>query len=123
MTVVGPGAPCLACRRVVDSIKARDERLAIDNPQEFARQLAEGYVTGQQVPNPAVITLTTAVACMAVDEITARLTMYRPTLNNRVRKYRLGKDTRPGADAECGICGSSDCWGLGDRDLFLDRVG
>ena len=123
VTVVGPGAPCLACRRVVDSIKARDERLAIDNPQEFARQLAEGYVTGQQVPNPAVITLTTAVACMAVDEITARLTMYRPTLNNRVRKYRLGKDTRPGADAECGICGSSDCWGLGDRDLFLDRVG
>lgn len=123
VTVLYPGSPCLVCRRVVNLIKARDEQLFRDDPNEYERRRAVGYVSGQDVPNPAVITLTTAVACMAVDELTARMTGYRETIDNRVRKYRLNRDTRPGAHAGCGVCGSPDYWGRGDMTPFMDRVG
>lgn len=122
VTVVGPGSPCLVCRRVIDLIRARNEQLARDNPDEYERQLAEGYVAGHNVPNPAVITMTTEVACMAVDEVTARLTGYREVLDARVRKYRLARDTRPGAKPQCNVCGDASYWGRGDMQPFLDRV-
>jgi len=104
-------------------IKARDEQLHRDDPDEYERQREAGYLAGQDVPNPAVITLTTAVACMAVDELTARMTGYREVMDNRVRKYRLNRDTRPGAEAKCGVCGSTDYWGRGDMKPFMDRIG
>lgn len=122
VTVVGPGNPCLICRRVIDPIRARNEQLARDNPDEYERQLAEGYIAGHNVPNPAVITMTTEVACMAIDEVTARLTGYREVLDNRVRKYRLAKDTRPGVKCQCNVCGDTTYWGRGDMHPFLDRV-
>jgi len=122
VTVLGPGNPCLLCRRVVDSVKAREQELRMNSPEEYAQQQIEGYVSGIAVPDPAVITLTTSVAGMAVDEFTARVTGYRTPRDHRVRKFKLMKDTKPGARAECGLCGTADYWGIGDRQPFLDRV-
>lgn len=123
VTVVQPGAPCLLCRNIIDPIRARDEDLERDDPDMFDRQLREGYVLRANIPNPAVITLTTSVASMAIEEVTARLTKFRKPVDHRVHKHHLLKDTFPGASCECQICGAPDCWGLGDVEPFLGRAG
>lgn len=125
VTVVGPGLPCLVCRRIVDVVRARDEQLAHDRPEEFHRQLAEGYVARHDIRNPAVIALTTSVACMAVDELSARTSGYRMTSDNHVRKHRIKKDVFPGDKIQesCGVCGNPGIWGRGDVEPFLDRIG
>ena len=57
----------------------------------------EAYIRGGGLPNPAVVTLTTGVACLAVDEFIQRLTGYRRTgsIDHRVIKHHLVQDTRP----------------------------
>jgi hypothetical protein len=66
VTVVQPGTPCLLCRNIIDPIRARDEDLERDDPDMFERQPREVYVLCANVPNPAMITLTTSVASMAI---------------------------------------------------------
>jgi proteasome lid subunit RPN8/RPN11 len=125
VTVLQPGERCLICRGVVRLEDARDDQLARADPNEFARQQKEGYVRGGG-PDPAVVTFTTDVACMAVDELIHRLTGYRRcgSIAHRVRKYNLGEDKRPGAkDVQCPLCVSDGYWGRGDVEPFLDRVG
>lgn len=123
VTVVQPGVPCLLCRNIIDPIRARDEDLERDAPDMFEHQFRDGYVLRANVPNPAVITLTTSVASMAIDEVTARLTRFRKPVDHRVHKHHLLKDTFPGASCDCQICGAPDCWGLGDVEPFLGRAG
>jgi molybdopterin/thiamine biosynthesis adenylyltransferase len=125
VTVVAPGTRCLLCRNVIDPERAREEQIKRENPEEHARQLGEGYVRGGG-PSPAVITMTTEVACMAVDELIQRLTGYRAagSRSQRVRKYHLLEDKRPGSrEQECRICVDQGYWGRGDVEPFLDRVG
>ncbi|MDJ0711293.1 MAG: ThiF family adenylyltransferase [Woeseiaceae bacterium] len=128
VTTLFPGNPCLICRGVVDPFVAREEALQRQNPEEYQRQAGEAYVRGGGVPNPAVVSFTTEVACMAVDELIERLTGYRQVgpISHRVRKYRLAEDKYPGlADDErdCPICISQQYWGRGDVRPFMDRIG
>jgi len=85
------------------------------------------YVRGGGNPNPAVVHFTTDAATMAIDELIHRLTGYRRAgaSAHRVRKFHLLEDKRPGAAAapDCPICDSTDYWGRGDLEPFLDRVG
>ena len=125
VTVLSPRGRCLLCRNVVDPDMAREEQLERAAPEEHERQKREGYVRGGG-PNPAVITFTTDVACMAVDELIHRLTGYRSAGEraHRVRKYHLMEDKKPGAARdECRICVARDYWGRGDMQPFLDRTG
>ena len=128
VTVIMPGARCLLCHGVVNPVLAREDDLLRRDPEEYARRRAEGeaYIRGGGVQNPAVVTLTTAVACMAVDELIHRVTGYRHggSIDHRVSKYHLADVRRPGpAAGPCAICLDSGYWGLGDIDPFLDRVG
>jgi molybdopterin/thiamine biosynthesis adenylyltransferase len=127
VTVLVPGAPCLLCRGIIDPILARDEELKRQHPEEYERRKREAYVRGAGNPAPAVVTFTTATACLAVDELLQALTCFRGPggwVWHRVRRYDLLLDRRPGCeqDQHCPICVHQDYWGRGDIEPFLDRT-
>ena len=127
-TVLAPGGSCLLCRQIVDPVLARDEDLKRRNPQEYERRKREAYVRGGGNPAPAVVTFTTATACMAIDELLQGLTNFRSGDGwawHRVRRFDLVRDRSPGALAneDCPICVDTAYWGLGDVEPFLDRIG
>ena len=127
VTVLEPGASCLICRRVVNPIIAAEEALRRTNPEEFERQKAEAYVRGQGNPAPAVVSFTTSVSTMAIEEMIQRLQQFRGptgTIANRVRKFGQIEDFRPGAERQpCRVCGSPKIFGAGDVLPFLGRAG
>lgn len=128
ITVVAPGSRCLLCRGVVDPARAREDDLLRRDPVEYARLRTEGeaYIRGGGLPNPAVVTFTTGIACLAVDELSHRLTGYRRSgsIPHRVVKHHIVEEKRPGPrDQFCTLCLDSRYWGLGDVQPFLDRVG
>ncbi|TVV74340.1 HesA/MoeB/ThiF family protein [Sphingomonas solaris] len=127
VTVLAPTGQCLICRKVVDAETARDEALKRVSPEEFERRKREAYVRGGGEPAPAVVTFTTATACMAVDELIQGLTDFRGSgwRWHGVRRFDLLADRRPGAeqDEHCPVCSGTDYWGRGDMQPFLDRIG
>jgi molybdopterin/thiamine biosynthesis adenylyltransferase len=125
VTVLMPKHSCLLCHGVIDPIQARDEDLKRTDPDEFERRKEEAYVLGEGNPSPAVVTFTTSVAIMAIEEFLHRLQGWRGENNaiaNRVRKFTLTTDRKQGAtyNPNCPICVSRDVWGLGDREPFLE---
>jgi molybdopterin/thiamine biosynthesis adenylyltransferase len=128
VTVLFPGNPCLLCRGIVDPNRAMAEALKRTNPAEYQKRKAEAYVLGEGNPNPAVVTFTTEVATMAVNELLHRMTGYRGEHGDdaqRVRLFHRMHDLRPGAESleSCPVCGSQENWGMGDVEPFLGRVG
>lgn len=77
VTVIQPGNTCLLCRSIVNRTLAREEQLKRYDPQGYERQKEEAYVTGSGNPSPAVITFTSEVASMSVNELINRLTGYK----------------------------------------------
>ena len=128
VTVLSPGAPCLICRRVVDSVTAREENLRRTNPKEYERQKDEAYVIGEGNPNPAVVTFTTEVATLAVNTLLHYLNGFREqarATSQWVRRFHRMEDRPVGARpaSDCPVCVDRSYWGRGDIDPFLDRVG
>ena len=128
VTVVMPGTPCLICRKVVNAVRAREEQLQRTNPKEYQRQKREAYVLGEGNPNPAVVTFTTEVATMAVNEFLHHLNGFRELVgatSQWVRRFHRMEDRRVGVRqvANCPVCVDRSHWGRGDIDPFLDRVG
>jgi hypothetical protein len=56
--------------------------LARTDPEAYAQQLQEGYVSGVAVRRPAVITLNMLLASFGVNELLARLHPYRDEGNH-----------------------------------------
>jgi molybdopterin/thiamine biosynthesis adenylyltransferase len=128
VSVLLPGTTCLMCRGVIDVQRAASESLQRSNPSEFERQKEEAYVLGEGDPNPAVVTFTTEVATMAVNEMIQRLQGYRGpdgATDHRVRLFHRMHDLRPSdkPSEDCVVCGSDTVWGRGDVTPFLDIVG
>ncbi|MEL6787876.1 MAG: ThiF family adenylyltransferase [Cyanobacteria bacterium J06607_15] len=128
VTVVGPNHTCLMCHGVVNPTVAHCESLKRLNPNEYERQKAEAYIIGEGNPSPAVVTFTTDVASMAVQEMLHRLQGFRGengAVANRVRKFGLMSDRRQSAKPhpDCPLCARADSWGRGDIEPFLDLVG
>ena len=130
VTVVVPGARCLLCRGEADPVLAREDDLLRRDPNEYAKRRAEGeaYIQGGGTPNPAVVTFTVGVACMAVDELIQRLSGYREPIDHRVFMHLLSDVKRPGPSGKpqgrpCPVCMTDDFRGLGDTARFLGRVG
>ena len=128
ITVLFPEAPCLLCRGIVDRVVARDEGMRRRSPEEYERRKREAYVHGGGDPAPAVVTFTTATACLAVDELLQALTGFRSPEGwvwQRTRRFDRLVDRRPGIDShpDCPVCSSKDYWGRGDVEPFLDRSG
>jgi molybdopterin/thiamine biosynthesis adenylyltransferase len=127
VTVLATNHTCLLCRGVIDPEIARAETMRRENPEEYEQRKAESYVLGAGIPTPAVVTFTTELACMAINELIHRLQGFRGEAGaaaNRVRKFHHGEDRRPGHSPapSCQICGRDDLWGLGDVDPFLGRI-
>jgi len=127
VTVLIPGEACLLCRGVIDPRRASEEALRRQNPAEYERRKLEAYVLGEQEPSPAVITFTTELACMAVNEMIQRIQGYRGAggeTANRVRLFHRMIDLRPAgtSDAECRVCGQQINWSRGDTEPFLGIV-
>lgn len=126
VTVIQPGSTCLLCRGVVNPTLAREEQLKRNDPQGYERQKEEAYVTGSGNPSPAVITFTSEVASMSVNELINRLTGFKKngSDNHLVRFFDQGVDRKPavGPKPDCPVCDRQDYWGQGDTAPFLDQV-
>lgn len=127
VTTVLPGRPCLICSGVVNTARANEEDLERTRPEEFQRRKDEAYVIGGGDPAPAVVTFTTEMAAVAVDELVAALTGFHGMegmIPNRVRRWHARDDRfiahhhRDG----CPICNSDWSCGAGDVAPFLDMV-
>jgi molybdopterin/thiamine biosynthesis adenylyltransferase len=127
VTVLLPGEGCLLCRGVIDPRRAAEESLKRQNPTEFERRKSESYVLGEQDPSPAVVTFTTELACMAINEMIHRLQGYRGELGataSRTRLFHRMTDLRPHRepDPDCRVCGQPINWCRGDTEPFLGIV-
>ena len=125
VTVLRPGVACLLCRGVVNPRRAREQGLRHSRPDEFTRQVKEGYITDSNTPTPVVGTFTTETAASAVNELLAAIGGLRGDkgwASERTIRYDLdrcrptGCEPRPG----CSICADEDTWGLSDVQPFLD---
>ncbi|AGK57042.1 ThiF family protein [Hyphomicrobium denitrificans 1NES1] len=127
VTVIQPGAPCQVCRGLISTDKLFAESLMRTNPQLYEQRRRAGYVPSLNEQNPAVVTFTTEVATMAVNELFQRLTGFRGENGHayeRVRRFDELKDTdtipagrsRPG----CKLCDRRIYDGRGDCTPFLD---
>ena len=125
VTVLRPGVACLLCRGVVNPHRAREQGLRHKRPDEYTRQVKEGYITGSDRPTPVVGTFTTETAAAAVNELLAGIGGLRGNkgwASERTIRYDLdrcrptGCEPRPG----CSICADTDVWGRGDVQPFLD---
>ncbi|MDZ4047575.1 MAG: ThiF family adenylyltransferase [Pseudoxanthomonas sp.] len=128
VTTLIPGRPCLLCGGFVDPRRAAEEALERMDPDEFKRRKAEAYVVGGGDPAPAVVTFTTEMACVAVNEIIAALTGFQGEdgmVPTRYRRFHarderfLGVQSKP----HCPVCNSTRYWGRGDLEPFLDLIG
>lgn len=111
VSVWTPGRPCLLCIRDIHPEIAAEE-LESEEEREFRRQ--HGYVAGAHIPEPAVISLNSTVASIAVTEFLAFVVGIRPShhytyydlLEGRVGPRLASRNSR------CTACGLH---GLGDR--------
>jgi molybdopterin/thiamine biosynthesis adenylyltransferase len=126
VTVVQPGYPCQSCRGLISNEQVYLDSLRRDPDLLEARRRA-GYVPSDADPSPVVVTFTTEVATMAVNELFHRLNGFRgedQTCSERVRQFQYLKnsDTLPGgrAMAGCKLCDGRRYDGRGDMNPMLD---
>lgn len=129
VTVVQPGYPCQVCRDLISPTRMLEQDMIRRDPEMFEQRRRAGYVVGGIAPNPAVVTFTTEVACMAVNEMLHRLTGFRGAeshASERVRNFRFLKDSDcipAGASKDgCPLCGLRKWDGRGDMEPFLNRT-
>ena len=128
VTTALPGRPCLICSGVVNAARANEEDLERTRPEEFQKRKDEAYIIGGGDPAPAVVTFTTEMAAMAVNEMIASLTGFHGMegmIPNRVRRWHA-RDDRFTAHAHrdgCPVCNSEWSRGACDVEPFLDMVG
>ena len=86
-----PGRSSLKSRGVYASKDVSAELLRRDDPVEFRRRVAEGYIKNVQEDQPAVISVNSQVASMAVNEMLARIHRYRndPNGDFALQQYAL----------------------------------
>lgn len=126
LTVIFQGNICLLCRGIVNPALAAEEHLKRTDPMGYERQKDEAYVVGGGDPSPAVITFTTEVATMSVNELINRITGFKKNgaENSIMRFFDRSEDGKPGAKQreDCPICASKDYWGVGDVKPFMDQA-
>lgn len=126
LTIIETGNTCLLCRKIIDPIIAAEEDMKRTDPTGFERRKDEGYIQGVSDPSPAVITFTTEISCVAVNELINRITGYKKIGNQKsiMRFFDQGKDRKPGAEKRegCPICDNKYYWGLGDITPFMDQA-
>ncbi|MGB9498698.1 MAG: HesA/MoeB/ThiF family protein [Dissulfuribacterales bacterium] len=127
VTVIFPGNVCLLCRKIIDTTKAYSENICRNSPDEYKKLKKEAYVIGEGDPSPAVITFTSEVAIMAINEFLQRMQGFRGEKGSATERRRFFircEDRKTGAQARegCDLCGNNNYWGRGDMTPFLNRV-
>lgn len=129
VTVVQPGYPCQICRGLIKPDIMLAEALRRQDPDLYEQRRRAGYVVGAPDPSPVVVTFTTEVAAMAVNELFQRLNAFRGeggSASERIRRFDQVKDAdllaagkrRPG----CKLCDRRLYDARGDMDPFLDAA-
>jgi molybdopterin/thiamine biosynthesis adenylyltransferase len=129
VTVVQPGYPCQLCRQLISPQQMLEEGMRRNDPYLFEQHRRAGYVQGGADPSPIVITFTTEIAAVAVNELLHRLTGFRGPQGHcaeRVRRFDWVKDADsvPGGKSNptCPLCAQRKYDGRGDMEPFLDSA-
>lgn len=129
VTVVQPGYACQVCRKLIHPQRMLEEGMRRADPQLYEERRRAGYVEGALDPSPVVVTFTTELAAVAVNELLHRLTGFRgPTGHcaERVRSFDEIKDADivPGGtrNPTCKLCSRRTYDGRGDMEPFLDSA-
>lgn len=85
-----PGKSSLKSRGIYSSEDVRAELLKRDNPVEYQRRLEAKYIRGVAEARPAVISVNTLVASLAVNELLARVHRYRVPADAEFAAQRIG---------------------------------
>ena len=72
-----PGRSSVLSRGVVDIVQVAAEALKRKNPEAYAHELKHGYIANVDEDRPAVISVNTVLAGLAVNELLARLHRFR----------------------------------------------
>lgn len=128
VTVVQPGYPCQVCRQLISPQRMLEEGMRLRDPERHEQYRRAGYVQGQADPSPVVVTFTSEIAAVAVNELLHRLTGFRGIdgqCAERVRRFDWIKDadTIPGGkrNPECPLCALRKYDGRGDMTPFLNQ--
>jgi molybdopterin/thiamine biosynthesis adenylyltransferase len=128
ITVIQPGYPCQVCRSLISNQKMLEEGMERRDPARYEEYRRAGYVQGGDDPSPAVVTFTTEIAAVAVNELLHRLIGFRGAQGHcteRVRRFDWIKDaeiTPAGKrDTSCRLCFLRKYDGRGDMEPFLDQ--
>jgi hypothetical protein len=121
-----PGGSSLRSRGVYADEDLRAEYLRRTDPAFYEEQVRRGYIRGAKVESPAVISINTAAAGMAVNELLARLHPYRtkPNADFAIQKllFSHGRTvTRPEGESDgllAPYVGRGDCVPM----LMLPRI-
>jgi len=108
VAIIGPGHVCLWCWGDLDSDRLRAETLA---PEERESLVAEGYIEGADVPQPAVVAFNAEIASAAVIEAMRLATDFAGTEESADRlNFDFARGTvvrvRGLSRSECQFCGS-----------------
>jgi hypothetical protein len=129
VTVVQPGYPCQVCRGLISPQLMLEESMARRDAQLYEQHRRAGYVQGGGDPSPVIVTFTTELAAVAVNELLHRLTGFRGAAGQcaeRVRRFDWVKesDAVPGGkrNPECPLCGQRSFDGRGDMTPFLNQT-
>lgn len=120
--VVLPGGPCLYCMNEID-ISEASFYLASD--QEKTERIQRGYVTGVDVPAPAVVSLNGLVASVAVNEFAIYVSGLRKVnVFSSIDVLGIGRATKGQWVTPQLAKGSADCLqcaltGVGDRSNIM----
>lgn len=122
-----PGSDCLVTKGNINMDNAYAENLKRNEPENYKILKEEAYVIGEGNPAPAVVTFTTQIATMAVNELLNRIQGYNKqalTAPHKIFFFHRGMEIHPEniPNNECRICGLNNYWGRGDMQPFLDMV-
>ncbi|TAL64474.1 MAG: ThiF family adenylyltransferase [Bacteroidetes bacterium] len=121
-----PGGDCLITKGNINIDLAYSENLKRNEPENYWRLKKEAYVVGEGNPAPAVVTFTTQIATIAVNELLNRFLNFNPNglVPHKIFFFHHGTEIFPSniENNECRICGSKNYWGRGDMLPFLDLV-
>lgn len=127
VTVIQPGYPCQVCRQLISPQRMLEESMRRNDPQLYEQHRRAGYVEDEGDPSPVVVTFTTEIAAVAVNELLHRLTGFRGPHGHcaeRVRRFDWVKeaDSVPGGkrNSDCPLCAERKYDGRGDMTPFLN---
>ena len=126
ISYIFPGADCLLTKGNISQRRAYEESLKRNDPEEYKKQKEEAYVIGEGNPAPSVVTFTTQLATIAVNQFLNRMVLFNP---NGIKHHTLiffnqDQQLTPGniPDNDCRICRSKAYWGRGDMTPFMDMI-